>query len=196
MQRLTIQRIRGLACFAAFTFCLAAFVDQPAKAVQNTAVPALHPPVALISAATSVRFFRTSASSVTARTPQTTKANCASTPKPTPSPIWERAGEPSSAAIRSRASWCDASQPKMNRCGCRRSIPTHKLTKQEIERLTEWIAQGAPWQQHWAFIAPVRPPAPAVKNRRLASQCDRFLRAGQARAGRLDSRRPKQIERP
>ena len=29
-----------------------------------------------------------------------------------------------------------------------------KLTKQEIERLTEWIAQGAPWQQHWAFKAP------------------------------------------
>ena len=37
-----------------------------------------------------------------------------------------------------------------------------KLTKQEIERLTEWIAQGAPWQQHWAFIAPQRPQAPKV----------------------------------
>ena len=42
---------------------------------------------------------------------------------------------------------------------------THKLTKQEIERLTEWIAQGAQWQQHWAFTALVRPPLPAVKNR-------------------------------
>src|SRR5947208_549433 len=30
---------------------------------------------------------------------------------------------------------------------------THKLTKQEIERLTEWVAQGARWQQHWAFTA-------------------------------------------
>ncbi|MEX2262170.1 MAG: DUF1553 domain-containing protein [Bryobacteraceae bacterium] len=37
-----------------------------------------------------------------------------------------------------------------------------KLTKQEIQRLTEWIAQGAPWQQHWAFIAPARPPVPEV----------------------------------
>ena len=37
-----------------------------------------------------------------------------------------------------------------------------QLTKQEIERLTEWIAQGAPWQQHWAFIAPTKPPAPEV----------------------------------
>lgn len=37
-----------------------------------------------------------------------------------------------------------------------------KLTKQEIERLTEWIAQGAPWQQHWAFIAPQRPQVPKV----------------------------------
>ena len=42
---------------------------------------------------------------------------------------------------------------------------THKLTKQEIERLTEWIAQGAQWQQHWAFKAPVRPTLPTVKNR-------------------------------
>src|SRR5689334_14428114 len=27
-----------------------------------------------------------------------------------------------------------------------------KLTKQDIDRLTDWIAQGAPWHQHWAFI--------------------------------------------
>jgi len=41
----------------------------------------------------------------------------------------------------------------------------HKLTKQEIERLTEWIAQGAQWQQHWAFTVSVRPPLPVVKKR-------------------------------
>src|SRR5262245_49611787 len=29
---------------------------------------------------------------------------------------------------------------------------THKLTRQEIERLTEWVAQGARWQEHWQFI--------------------------------------------
>ncbi|MBI1760886.1 MAG: DUF1549 domain-containing protein [Acidobacteria bacterium] len=41
----------------------------------------------------------------------------------------------------------------------------HQLTAQEIETLTEWVKQGAPWQQHWAFIPPARPAWPAVKNR-------------------------------
>ncbi len=39
-----------------------------------------------------------------------------------------------------------------------------QLTKPEIDRLTEWIAQGARWQQHWAFVAPARAPVPQVKN--------------------------------
>jgi hypothetical protein len=38
-----------------------------------------------------------------------------------------------------------------------------KLSRQEIDRLTEWVAQGAPWQQHWSFVAPTRPPLPRVK---------------------------------
>jgi hypothetical protein len=38
------------------------------------------------------------------------------------------------------------------------------LTKQEIELLTEWIRQGAPWQKHWSFIRPSRPELPAVAN--------------------------------
>ena len=38
------------------------------------------------------------------------------------------------------------------------------LAKQEVELLTEWIKQGAPWQSHWAFVAPVRPPLPSVEN--------------------------------
>ena len=37
-----------------------------------------------------------------------------------------------------------------------------KLTEQEIDRLTAWVAQGAPWQQHWAFIRPERPALPSV----------------------------------
>ncbi len=37
------------------------------------------------------------------------------------------------------------------------------LTSQEIELLTEWIRQGARWQQHWAFVAPVRSALPSVK---------------------------------
>lgn len=37
-----------------------------------------------------------------------------------------------------------------------------KLTSQEIERLTNWIAQGAQWQQHWSFAVPKRAPVPQV----------------------------------
>ncbi len=38
------------------------------------------------------------------------------------------------------------------------------LTQAEIELLSEWIKQGAKWQSHWAFVAPVRPQLPSVKN--------------------------------
>jgi mono/diheme cytochrome c family protein len=38
------------------------------------------------------------------------------------------------------------------------------LTKPEIDLLTEWIRQGAKWQSHWAFVPPVRPQLPPVKN--------------------------------
>src|SRR2546421_7090435 len=39
-----------------------------------------------------------------------------------------------------------------------------KLTATEIETLRDWVKQGARWQKHWAFIPPVRPPLPAVKD--------------------------------
>ncbi len=39
------------------------------------------------------------------------------------------------------------------------------LTKKEIELLTEWIKQGARWQQHWSFVPPERPALPAVRNK-------------------------------
>ena len=41
----------------------------------------------------------------------------------------------------------------------------HKtLTPEQKNTLRSWIAQGAQWKDHWAFIAPVRPPLPAVKD--------------------------------
>ena len=33
-----------------------------------------------------------------------------------------------------------------------------KLSEQEITLIRQWITQGAPWQKHWAFIPPQRPP--------------------------------------
>lgn len=37
-----------------------------------------------------------------------------------------------------------------------------QLTSAEIETLRQWILEGAKWQAHWAFIAPVKTPVPPV----------------------------------
>jgi hypothetical protein len=58
------------------------------------------------------------------------------------------------------------------------------LAKEEIDRLTAWIAQGAPWGRHWAFAAPLRPPAPAVKNTAwVRNPIDSFVLARLEREG-------------
>ena len=36
------------------------------------------------------------------------------------------------------------------------------LKPAEVEVLRAWLQAGAPWSEHWAFVAPVRPPAPTV----------------------------------
>ncbi len=42
---------------------------------------------------------------------------------------------------------------------------THKiLSAAQKDLLKKWIAQGAEYQPHWAYITPNRPPLPAVKN--------------------------------
>lgn len=38
------------------------------------------------------------------------------------------------------------------------------ITPEQIDTLKRWIAQGAPYQPHWSFIAPVKSPEPTVKN--------------------------------
>src|SRR6266702_2429934 len=37
------------------------------------------------------------------------------------------------------------------------------LTKDQIETLRQWIAQGAKWQKHWSLIPPIRSTLPQVK---------------------------------
>jgi mono/diheme cytochrome c family protein len=37
-----------------------------------------------------------------------------------------------------------------------------RLTAPQIDLLRQWIAQGAPWSTHWAFVAPARPSLPKV----------------------------------
>src|SRR5207244_246069 len=41
-----------------------------------------------------------------------------------------------------------------------------------------WIAEGAEYQRHWAFVSPRQPPLPAVKNQAWAkTPLDRFILA-------------------
>lgn len=39
-----------------------------------------------------------------------------------------------------------------------------KLTPAEIETLRNWIAAGAGYEKHWAYVKPVRPPLPSVRD--------------------------------
>jgi mono/diheme cytochrome c family protein len=41
---------------------------------------------------------------------------------------------------------------------------TRQLKPKEIDLIRKWIDQGADWQEHWAFISPVRPAVPKVSN--------------------------------
>ncbi len=54
----------------------------------------------------------------------------------------------------------------------------HPLTIQEIALLKKWIQQGAPYEKHWAFVKPVRPALPAVRNKRWPrNSIDHFILA-------------------
>ena len=54
-----------------------------------------------------------------------------------------------------------------------------KLKPAEVAILKKWIEQGAEWQAHWAFIAPVAPAVPAG----AAHPVDAFVREKLAAAG-------------
>ncbi len=58
------------------------------------------------------------------------------------------------------------------------------LSDNEIDMLRRWIEQGADWQDHWAFVAPQRPPVPHVESADWpANPIDDFLLAGLEAAG-------------
>ena len=41
------------------------------------------------------------------------------------------------------------------------------LTPAEIEAVTQWIREGAKWEEHWAFTTPVRPTPTRGQERKL-----------------------------
>ncbi len=53
-----------------------------------------------------------------------------------------------------------------------------QLTVQEIEILKTWIAQGAPYAKHWAFVTPQKPSVPSVSTdsaRAPRNEIDNFI---------------------
>ncbi|MBL8795304.1 MAG: PSD1 domain-containing protein [Planctomycetia bacterium] len=59
-----------------------------------------------------------------------------------------------------------------------------KLTAQQIDVLRRWVDQGAAWGKHWAFVPPVRPTLPALKNPAgVQNPIDVFIRARLEREG-------------
>jgi hypothetical protein len=58
-------------------------------------------------------------------------------------------------------------------------LTSHRtLTQPQKETLKAWIAEGAPWKEHWSFIAPVRPALPAVTDSAwVRNPIDQFILA-------------------
>jgi hypothetical protein len=56
---------------------------------------------------------------------------------------------------------------------------SHKvLTPKQIDTLKRWVAEGAPWKEHWSFTAPVRTAPPAVVNKAwVRTPIDQFILA-------------------
>jgi Protein of unknown function (DUF1553)/Protein of unknown function (DUF1549)/Concanavalin A-like lectin/glucanases superfamily/Planctomycete cytochrome C len=59
-----------------------------------------------------------------------------------------------------------------------------ELTKPQADTLRRWVADGAKWEKHWAFVPPTRPEPPAVTDVAwVRSPIDRFILARLEQAG-------------
>ena len=53
-----------------------------------------------------------------------------------------------------------------------------RLTAEQIDLIKRWIAEGAQWKGHWAYLPPTRPAVPVVPEPSApANEIDRFIRA-------------------
>ncbi len=61
---------------------------------------------------------------------------------------------------------------------------TGPLSPEQIDTLRRWVDQGAKFERHWAYVPPVRPTPPDVKNREwVRNPIDAFIAAAQEREG-------------
>lgn len=49
------------------------------------------------------------------------------------------------------------------------------LKQEEIDLLTEWINQGAEWQEHWAYLKPEEPEIPKTNSSWVINEIDHFI---------------------
>jgi mono/diheme cytochrome c family protein len=60
----------------------------------------------------------------------------------------------------------------IERVGAGNDDPRHmppkgeRLKPEQIAKLTAWIDQGAKYEEHWAYVKPLHPPLPSVKDRK------------------------------
>jgi len=64
-----------------------------------------------------------------------------------------------------------------------------KLTAAQIELIRQWIAQGAKWSEHWAFIPPVRPGLPQLPDASRAHNGIDYFVLAKLNASRLEPSR-------
>ena len=57
----------------------------------------------------------------------------------------------------------------------RMPLDAEPLSKEEIDLLTKWIHQGAPWKDHWAYIPPEEIAVPPVQSSWVINDIDRFI---------------------
>ncbi len=62
-----------------------------------------------------------------------------------------------------------------------------KLSAAQIDLLTRWIAQGAQWQEHWAFSKPERPAVPVVSRSVISESVISGRKGNAKRTGSLNT---------
>jgi hypothetical protein len=94
-----------------------------------------------------------------------------------------------------RVSWSRGFFPRMRMNSCRRAKSNRKLTDKQKALLKQWIAEGAKYEKHWTFTAPVKAPLPEVKNTAwVRNEIDRFVLA-KLEAQKLSPSHPRRTAR-